>query len=86
MVAYRDVILKEKAKQDRKQDKLLFTRAVLTDAQGNQTGSGSVWASESERRVWAMTSGAIQPGQVLCVRVSDPSYRPGGNYRFCRWL
>lgn len=72
MVAYRDVVLKEKAKQDKKQDKLLFTRAVLTDAQGNQTGSGSVWASQSERRVWAMTAGAIQPGQVLCVRVSDP--------------
>lgn len=72
MPQYRDVVLKEKAKQDRKQDLLKFQRAVLTDAQGNQTGSGSVWASQSERRVWCMTSGAIQPGQVLCVRVSDP--------------
>lgn len=72
MTTYRDVFLKQQDKFDTKQDKLLFTRAVLTDAQGNQTGSGSVWASESERRVWFMVSGAIQPGQALCVRISDP--------------
>lgn len=71
-IQFRDVILKNQNKLATKQDRLLFTRAVLTDDQGLQTGSGSVWADEDLRRVWAMTEGAIQPGQVLCVKVSDP--------------
>ncbi len=73
MVQYRDIQLKQQKKQDQKLDKREPLRIVITDAQGNQSGSGSIWANEGERRIWYMVEGAIQPGQALCRRISDPS-------------
>lgn len=75
MVNYRDIQLKQKDKLDEKQNKLLFKRAVLTTEGGLQTSTdplNEVWAVVTERRVWYMTEGAVQPAQILCRKVSDP--------------
>jgi len=75
MTIYRDIKLKRQSREARKQDKLPFKRAVLTDEGGQQTSSdplNDVWASASERRAWYMTDGATQPAQILCRKVSDP--------------
>lgn len=74
-MVFRDIILRQKDKLDDKQNKLLFKRAVLTDEGGNQTSVdplNDVWAVSSERRVWYMAEGAVQPAQILCRKVSDP--------------
>lgn len=75
MSIYRDIQLKREERLDRKQDKLPFKRAVLVTSGGLQTAVDpftDVWAAEDERRVWYMTDGATQPGQILCRRISDP--------------
>lgn len=75
MVQFRDIYLKRQNRDARKQDKLTFKRAVLTDEGGSQTSTSpleDVWASADERRVWYMHEGAVQPAQILCRKVSDP--------------
>lgn len=47
-------------------------RGVITDVQGNQSGTGSVWANEATRMVWMMPEGATIPGQIRCVQIPNP--------------
>lgn len=75
MVQFRDIVLKQQSRFGAKQDRLPFKRAVLVNQFGEQTSASPVsvvYANESERRVWYMTDGAVQPAQVLCRKVSDP--------------
>lgn len=75
MTAYRDIILRRQDREDKKQDRLLFKRAVLTTEGGLQTSTdpfNDVWASTSLRRVFYMAEGAVQPAQILCRKISDP--------------
>lgn len=70
MAQLRDVYLKRQSQLNRKQDALPYIRAVITDSLGNQSGSGSIWYNENERRVWYMALGSNQPAQVRCVRIT----------------
>lgn len=75
MTSFRDIVQKRQAREYVKQDKLPFKRAVLVNQYGEQTSSNpmdDVWALTSERRIWYMTDGAVQPAQCLCRKVSDP--------------
>lgn len=75
MVQVRDIVLKRQKEQDRKQDIRGRYRAVLTDAEGNQTSTDpqtDVWSNQTTRRVWHMPLGATQPSQVFCLNISNP--------------
>lgn len=82
MVQFRDIILKQQANADKKQDRRPIQRAVLTDDGGEQTSVdplSDVWANQDDKRVWFMTDGATQPGQILCRQISDPYVGLGVN-------
>jgi hypothetical protein len=71
----RDLVIKRQREQDKKQNIRGRYRAVLTDAEGNQTSTDpqtDVWANQTTRRVWHMPLGATQPSQVFCLNISNP--------------
>jgi hypothetical protein len=71
-VTFRDVKLALTDRFDRKEDKNIIVRGIITDAQGNQSGAGEIWANFNTRRVWYMEHGAAQPAQIRCVKIPNP--------------
>lgn len=69
MIQYRDVQLKQEEKFKDKVDKTDFIKAVIVDAQGNDSGTGSVWADENNRRVWIREAGSASISQVPCYNI-----------------
>lgn len=66
MIKYRDIALKNDDRFDEKIDKRLPVRAVIVDAQGNDSGAGDIWADRNARRVWIREVGTASPSQVPC--------------------
>lgn len=62
----RDLKLEVQAEQDRKADKPERFRAVITDAAGNRTGTGSIWRNENQREVWFQAWGSGNLAWGLC--------------------
>lgn len=73
----RDLQLTIRQRFDQKQNLQNFTRVVITDHQGNQTGAGSIWANRRLRRVWYMKGGAAQPAQAYCSGAKIPNPQIG---------
>lgn len=67
---YRDIIRKQEKKLDKKLDRRDFIKAVITDALGNTTGAGSIWADRNTRRVWIQENGSASLSQVPCYRIT----------------
>lgn len=65
----RDQKLKQQKELNKRAREPHFIRAVLTDSQGNTTGTGSVYFDESERMVWFRHLAASQPAKVKCDEV-----------------
>lgn len=71
-ITIRDVRESFSSKLNKKQDKDIIIRAVITDGYGNQSGAGSIWANFNTRRIWYMAHGASQPAQIRCTRIPNP--------------
>ena len=71
-MSFRDVQILFAERLATKQDRLATVRAVITDAAGNQSGSGSVWFNQAERRVWCMPLGGTQPASKFCPSGLEP--------------
>ncbi len=71
-MSFRDVQILFAETLDQKQDRRSWVPAVITDAAGNQSGSGSVWFNQAERKVWCMPLGGTQPAPKFCPSGLEP--------------
>lgn len=72
MVTFRDIKLALQERFETKQNKQELIRGVVTDALGNQSGAGSIWADFNTKRIWYMAHGAATPAMVRCTRLPNP--------------
>lgn len=86
---YRDIQAKRNKRLDEKVDRTKIIKAVIVDEQGNDSGSGSIWADFNTRRVWIREVGTASNSQVPCYNIGDPviglpvivGYEVGSNIR-----
>lgn len=71
-IQYRDVEAKRNKRFAEKIDRTKIIKATIVDEQGNESGSGSIWADRNARRVWVRELGTAGSSQVPCYNVGKP--------------
>jgi len=69
-IQYRDVEAKRNKRFAEKIDRTKIIKATIVDEQGNESGSGSIWADQNARRVWVRELGTAGSSQVPCYNIT----------------